>query len=113
MSTDIEALLATAEAGVEKHRDSITATAALLAIRSLVAELERVKAERERDVPTIHREQVARREAEASLDKALAGLRRAKHELDQWVFADGTALYRVDRAEKILNAAIAEIERQA
>ena len=36
-----------------------------------------------------------------------AALRRARHELDQWFLADGTAAYRVERAEAIIDAALA------
>lgn len=43
---------------------------------------------------------------EEQLEAAQTAMRRARHELDQWVFADGTATYRVDRAEKILDAAL-------
>ena len=32
-------------------------------------------------------------------------INRALHELDQWVYADGTAAYRVERAEAILREA--------
>lgn len=43
---------------------------------------------------------------EEQLEAMQTAMRRARHELDQWVFADGTASYRVERAEEILDAAL-------
>ena len=46
------------------------------------------------------------REAEAVVEV----VRRAKHELNQWAFSNGTAMYRVERAEEILDRALAALD---
>jgi hypothetical protein len=48
--------------------------------------------------------------AEAALAQARGALERAGHELDQWVYADGSAAYRVERAEEIIRTALAPQE---
>lgn len=43
------------------------------------------------------------------LADAVEVLERAKHELDQWVYADGSGVYRVERAERLIDACLARI----
>jgi hypothetical protein len=98
-----------------------------VAVKALNATLERVKAERDASVPLVHREQVARREAESRLDKALYALRNMDEPCPdcggssilvngkdcEWCGSTGLVLRPATEIVEIRRAAIAEIEGKA
>lgn len=57
-----------------------------------------------RDTERLLRERIL--DLQEQLEAAQSAMRRARYELDQWVFADGSASYRVERAEAILDAVL-------
>lgn len=106
MSADVDRLVETVREAIGndgldefEFKDALVALSTLSDLLSAVVYIDRLADRAE--------------QAEARVKVLRGAAQRAWHELDQWVFADGTASYSVERAEQILARALAADEEGA